>query len=119
MKGTLERVRFRRNAFVLMAVLALVLTILVGWLAIQVEVLYARLACSPWTNTPDRCPPDDPPIPWLLLILIAVIGGLITLSFAWLGWQETLILRQQRRRDQQLHIFDSTDMIVPLPENHD
>ena len=106
--------RYRRDAFALMAVLVLVLTVLFWWLAAQLATLNARLACGPLATA---CESGESGLSPLLTIAIFVVGGLFALSFAWLAWQEALDMKKKNLRSTQLRVFDATHIMVPLPDD--
>jgi hypothetical protein len=106
--------RYRRDAFALMAVLVLVLTVLIWWLAAQIEALNARLACGPLAS---GCESSESGLSPLVTLAIFAVGGLFALGFAWLAWQEALDMKKKKRRSTQLRVFDATHMMVPLPDD--
>jgi H+/Cl- antiporter ClcA len=79
--------KLRRTMFVLLLILSGLVTILVFWLAVRIEQIYAELACTPLAEFEGYCEPQNAhPNPWILG-LIVVVGTVVMASFGWLAWQ--------------------------------
>lgn len=134
-------VKLRRNAFVIMALLSALATILVWWLLLAADDIWASLACSGRWSTGTNCGADATYATPLMAMLVFGVGGLITASFAWLAWQETLVLRHgeppsasRSQTESRTDVLDPTGIQIvrgphtppppsapampPAPENH-
>jgi hypothetical protein len=86
--------KLRRTMFVLLLILSGLVTILVFWLAVRIEQIYAELACTPLAEFEGYCEPQNAhPNPWILG-LIVVVGTVVMASFGWLAWQEHQLVRR-------------------------
>ena len=77
-----------------MTLLSALTTILVWWAAAGGRRHLGQVACSGRWSTGTNCGAATRTYAApLMALLVFGVGGLITASFAWLAWQETLVLR--------------------------
>lgn len=104
--------KFRRIAFITLALLSCIAAIMVCWLMFRLEYLRDSVNCAARIGTADGCRAGSTrPALWLLVV-IGLIGGSIVLSFGLLAWQEHLIIHRKQLQNLQHRIFDALTMIL-------
>ncbi|MBN1679522.1 MAG: hypothetical protein JW966_04470 [Anaerolineae bacterium] len=90
--------KFRRNLFIILAVLSGMVTILLAGTSLKIDMLFARLTCSPLAELEGYCDSSESAdVDILRLVGIVFTGGLMMVLFVFYARRETQLLRQQHK----------------------